>query len=44
MAVIDVGGAVRAGEELDVQAITNWLIQQNVNVEGPVQVLSLIHI
>ena len=38
MAVIDVGGAVRQGEELDVQAITNWLIQQNVNVEGPVQV------
>jgi aminoglycoside phosphotransferase (APT) family kinase protein len=38
MAVIDVGGAVRAGEELDIQAITEWLIQNGNNVESPVEV------
>lgn len=37
MAVIDVGGSVREGEELDVQAITDWLNQQGVNVEGPLE-------
>ncbi|MGL3045984.1 phosphotransferase family protein, partial [Acinetobacter pecorum] len=38
MAVIDVGGRVRQGEELDVQAITEWLIQNGNNVESPVEV------
>lgn len=38
MAVIDVGGSVRAGEELDVQAVGNWLIGQGVQLEGPVEV------
>jgi len=28
MAVIDVGGKVREGEELDVRAIGNWLMNQ----------------
>ncbi len=32
MSVIDVGGTVRKGEELDIQAVTAWLKQQNVDV------------
>lgn len=38
MAVIDVGGKVREGEELDVRAIGNWLIEHGENIEGPVEV------
>ena len=38
MSVIDVGGTVREGEELDIQAVTAWLKQQNVDVVEPVQV------
>lgn len=38
MSVIDVGGTVRKGEELDIQAVTAWLKQQNVDVLEPVEV------
>ena len=38
MSVIDVGSTVREGEELDIQAVTAWLKQQNVDVVEPVQV------
>ena len=38
MSVIDVGGTVRDGEELDIQAVTAWLKQQNVEVVEPVEV------
>ncbi|MFV5454403.1 phosphotransferase family protein [Acinetobacter towneri] len=38
MSVIDVGGTVREGEELDIQAVTAWLKQQNVEVVEPVEV------
>ncbi|AOA58421.1 phosphotransferase family protein [Acinetobacter larvae] len=37
MSVIDVAGKVRQGEELDVAAVEQWLQQQNITVEGPVQ-------
>ncbi|QIO08899.1 phosphotransferase family protein [Acinetobacter lanii] len=38
MSVIDVGGAVRAGEELDIDSVTRWLHEQNVDVQGNAEV------
>ena len=38
MSVIDIGGAVREGEELDVRAVGNWLIEQGLEISGPVEV------
>jgi aminoglycoside phosphotransferase (APT) family kinase protein len=38
MAVIDVGGQVRHGEELDISAVENWLKDQGVNLQGQAQV------
>jgi aminoglycoside phosphotransferase (APT) family kinase protein len=38
MSVIDLGGHVREGEELDVIAVENWLKAQGVNVQGQVEV------
>ncbi|WP_425917488.1 phosphotransferase family protein [Acinetobacter sp. TSRC1-2] len=34
MSVIDVGGNVREGEELDVVAVGNWLKQQGIDLHG----------
>ena len=38
MSVIDVGGSVRDGEELDVRAVGNWLIEHGEEISGPVEV------
>ena len=38
MSTIDLGGAVRAGEELDVRAVGNWLIEHGSEISGPVEV------
>ena len=38
MAVIDVGGQVRHGEELDIVAVENWLKEQGVELQGQAQV------
>ena len=38
MSVIDVGGSVREGEELDVRAVSNWLIENGSEIAGPVEV------
>lgn len=38
MSVIDVGGQVRAGEALDIQAVEQWLKAQSIELEGPVEV------
>lgn len=38
MSVIDVGGNVREGEELDVRAVGNWLIENGSEISGPVEV------
>jgi aminoglycoside phosphotransferase (APT) family kinase protein len=38
MAVIDVGGQVRHGEELDISAVETWLKDQGVNLQGQAQV------
>ena len=38
MSVIDVGGQVREGEELDIQAVSQWLKAQGVDVQEPVEV------
>ena len=38
MSVIDVGGNVRAGEELDILAIHQWLIQQGIELQGEAEV------
>ncbi|WP_448761484.1 phosphotransferase family protein [Acinetobacter tandoii] len=38
MSVIDVGSNVREGEELDVQAVEDWLKSQGVVLEGQVEV------
>lgn len=35
MSVIDVGGNVREGEELDVRAVGNWLIENGSEISGP---------
>ncbi|HCW4391389.1 TPA: phosphotransferase family protein [Acinetobacter baumannii] len=35
MSVIDVGGEVREGEELDIGAVENWLKNQGVELVGP---------
>ncbi|MDC4378017.1 phosphotransferase family protein [Acinetobacter baumannii] len=35
MSVIDVGGEVRDGEELDIGAVENWLKNQGVELVGP---------
>ncbi len=32
MSVIDVGGSVREGEELDVRAVGNWLIEHGAEI------------
>lgn len=32
--VLDIGGAVRKGEELDVEAVTDWLLQQGLALTG----------
>ena len=32
--VLDKGGEVREGEELDAQAVSNWLREQGVDIEG----------
>ena len=33
-AVLDKGGEVREGEELDAQAISSWLRDQGVDIQG----------
>ncbi|KGT46487.1 MULTISPECIES: phosphotransferase family protein [Acinetobacter] len=38
MAVIDVGGKIREGEELDIQAVTQWLQKNGVQLQEPVEV------
>ena len=38
MAVIDVGGQVRHGEELDISTVETWLKDQGVNLQGQAQV------
>lgn len=38
MSVIDVGGNVREGEELDIVAVENWLKTQGVDLQGQVEV------
>ncbi|MQW92535.1 phosphotransferase [Acinetobacter wanghuae] len=38
MSVIDLGGSVREGEELDVRAVGNWLIEHGEEISGPVEV------
>ena len=38
MAVIDVGGQVRHGEELDISAVEKWLKDQGVQLQGQAQV------
>jgi aminoglycoside phosphotransferase (APT) family kinase protein len=38
MAVIDVGGQVRHGEELDISAVEKWLKDQGVELQGQAQV------
>ena len=38
MSAIDVGGTVRAGEELDAVAVENWLKAQGVDLQGQVEV------
>ncbi|GAA5014108.1 phosphotransferase family protein [Acinetobacter puyangensis] len=38
MSVIDIGGQVRKGEELDIQAVEAWLTQQGVQLQGTAQV------
>lgn len=38
MAIIDIGGNVRNGEELDIQAVETWLKNQQVDLQGQVQV------
>ncbi|MGS0705263.1 phosphotransferase family protein [Acinetobacter sp. ANC 3781] len=38
MSVIDVGGNVREGEELDVTAVENWLKQQGIELHGQADV------
>ena len=38
MSTIDLGGAIRAGEELDVRAVGNWLIEHGSEISGPVEV------
>ena len=38
MSVIDVGGNVREGEELDVRAVGNWLIENDSEISGKVEV------
>ncbi len=38
MPLIDVGGRVRPGQELDIQAVDQWLKAQGLHLEGDVQV------
>lgn len=38
MSVIDIGGNVREGEELDGRAVGNWLIEHGAEIEGAVEV------
>ena len=38
MSVIDVGGKVRQGEELDVIAVENWLKAQGTDLQGQAEV------
>jgi aminoglycoside phosphotransferase (APT) family kinase protein len=38
MAVIDIGGQVRHGEELDIAAVETWLKNQGVNLQGHAKV------
>jgi len=38
MSVIDVGGTVRQGEELDVMAVEHWLKAQGIDLQGQVEV------
>ncbi len=38
MSVIDIGGNVRNGEELDDRAVGNWLIEHGEEISGPVEV------
>ena len=37
MSTIDLSGAVREGEELDVRAVGNWLIENGSEISGPVE-------
>lgn len=37
MSFIDIGGAVRTGEELDIAAVENWLKGQGVDLQGSVE-------
>lgn len=38
MTMIDIGGQVRRGEELDIAAIESWLKNQGVDLQGQAQV------
>lgn len=38
MSVIDIGGAVRSGEELDIAAVEQWLKAQGMDLQGTARV------
>ncbi|HAK32768.1 MAG TPA: phosphotransferase family protein, partial [Acinetobacter radioresistens] len=38
MTVIDVGGQIKKGEELDIEAVEQWLKQQGIDLQGKVEV------
>lgn len=38
MSTIDVGGAVRRGEELDIEKVDQWLKEQNIVLKGMPQI------
>jgi len=38
MSVIDIGGNIREGEELDIRAVGNWLIENGSEISGNVEV------
>ena len=38
MSVIDIGGSIREGEELDIRAVGNWLIENGSEISGNVEV------
>ncbi len=38
MTMIDIGGQVRHGEELDISAVEKWLKDQGIELQGQAQV------
>ena len=41
MSIIDIGGQVREGEELNVLAVENWLKQQGIVLAGEAKLLNI---